>query len=447
MPNTLVLIHGYSDKGASFETWRRKLADRYERTEQICICDYVSLTNDVTIKDLAEGFDLALSTRAGLSKDEPFDAIVHSTGMLVIRAWLTSYAKRRDRLKHLIGIAPATFGSPLAQKGRSWIGAVFKGNKHLGPDFGAAGDQILDGLELASPYTWGLAEKDLLGETAYYDNDAATPYVHIFCGTDTYGGLRTLVSTPGADGTVRQAGAGFNVRKIVIDLTKQCSVLNPQAKPGVKRWRIDDWRNADIPVHLIEGLNHGTILTDPTDELVGLVRSALQVETRQDYGKWLQTADARGRFATAKDGIWQQFVVRAYDERLDPITDYNLQLFTSRDSAESRVEEFDKNVDVYSKDASYRSFLVDLNKFRGMKSLWLSILAESGSSWVNYEGHDHDVNAKDGPVTSRQGWDAWLDLSGLMGDGDGFLSPFTTTLVELYIDREPTDKLVQLSGR
>ncbi|HWE77295.1 MAG TPA: hypothetical protein VG270_02140 [Pseudolabrys sp.] len=173
MPNTLVLIHGYSDEGKSFATWREKLKDDYEKTEQICICDYVSLTNEVTIKDLAEGFDLALKLRAGLSNDEPFDAIVHSTGMLVLRTWLTSYASRRNRLKHLIGIAPATFGSPLAQKGRSWIGAVFKGNRHLGPDFMAAGDRILDGLELASPYTWNLAQKDLFGSTTYYDTQDA----------------------------------------------------------------------------------------------------------------------------------------------------------------------------------------------------------------------------------------------------------------------------------
>ncbi|HWE77294.1 MAG TPA: hypothetical protein VG270_02135 [Pseudolabrys sp.] len=224
------------------------------------------------------------------------------------------------------------------------------------------------------------------------------------------------------------------------------SVLNPEKKANVKRWRIDDWRNADIPVHLVEGLNHGTILTNPTDELVALVRSAIQIDSAAAYADWLIKADARVRFGKARDGLWQQFIVRAYDERQDPITDYNLQLFTDKDNSESRVDEFDKNVDVYSKDSSYRCFFVDLNKFRGQKTLWLSVLAQSGSQWVNYEGFDSEADANVGPITSRNGWDAWLDLSALLGDGDGFLSPFTTTLVELYIDREPTDKLVKLSG-
>ncbi len=54
---------------------------------------------------------------------------------------------------------------------------------------------------------------------------------------------------------------------------------------------------------------------------------------------------------------------------------------------------------------------------------------------------------RSGPVTSRSEWDAWLDLSGLMNweDSRGFMSPFTTTLVEIYLDREPSDKLVKLS--
>jgi triacylglycerol esterase/lipase EstA (alpha/beta hydrolase family) len=67
---------------------------------------------------------------------------VHSTGSLVLRAWLTHYADRRDRLKHFIGLAPANFGSPMAHKGRSWLGAIFKGNKTLGPDFLEASDRV-----------------------------------------------------------------------------------------------------------------------------------------------------------------------------------------------------------------------------------------------------------------------------------------------------------------
>ena len=131
----VVLIHGYSDRGESFLRWRDVLVANGYDAHTISVCSYQTLTNEISVKDVAEGFDRALRERAGLSADEPFDAIVHSTGMLVIRDWLTTYAERRERLRHLVALAPATFGSPIAHKGRSWLGALFKGRRELGPDF------------------------------------------------------------------------------------------------------------------------------------------------------------------------------------------------------------------------------------------------------------------------------------------------------------------------
>ncbi|HEX2200455.1 MAG TPA: hypothetical protein VHH93_00310 [Gammaproteobacteria bacterium] len=118
--NPVVLVHGYSDKGESFKPWKKVLVDNGYQVEDVSICSYESLTNEVTIKDLAEGFDRALRIQAGLKDAEKFDAIVHSTGMLVIRSWLTTYNQRRERLNRLIGLAPASFGSPLADMGRSF---------------------------------------------------------------------------------------------------------------------------------------------------------------------------------------------------------------------------------------------------------------------------------------------------------------------------------------
>ena len=55
--------------------------------------------------------------------------------MVVIRAWLTNYSLRASRLTHLVGLAPATFGSPLAHKGRGFLVGVFAGKRNRGPDF------------------------------------------------------------------------------------------------------------------------------------------------------------------------------------------------------------------------------------------------------------------------------------------------------------------------
>ena len=116
MARPIVLIHGYSADSHDFSAFSKELQARNINAKDINICDYVSLSNEVTVKDIAEGLDRALLNQAGLKNGEAFDAIVHSTGMLVIRCWLTAYGQEVDRerikrLKHLVGVAPATWGS------------------------------------------------------------------------------------------------------------------------------------------------------------------------------------------------------------------------------------------------------------------------------------------------------------------------------------------------
>jgi hypothetical protein len=446
MSRDIVLIHGYSDQGKSFRTWRDKLCgDPARDVKTIGIGNYQSLTDEVTIKDLADGLDRALWHRFQNDEQE-FDAIVHSTGMLVLREWFVRDRRRLKRLKHLVAIAPATFGSPLARQGRSWLGAVFKGQHHLGPDFLAAGDAILDGLELASPYTWDLAERDVFNEQPYFDDSPDTPYVFVFCGTEAYTGIRELVNSPGMDGTVRWAGAGLNTRKIILDLTR--------TRPDPERIEIEKWMGTNVPVHLMAGMNHGTILSDPTAELVDLVKKSLTVGSREEFAAWLREADAHGRAAkTAADptkGAWQQVIVRCTDQRGDPIRDFHIRLY----DGEEVVPDFDdERIAVYSGDHSYRCFHFDAAKLLDRRSLAVKVMALSGSTWVDFQGFGlEQAGATIASPTANERWDATFDLTGVLEhdrallaqihsgdiafDNQRLFAPFTTTLVEIRLDRD-----------
>lgn len=457
-PNPVVFVHGYSDKGASWTPWRDILRRRLNLQDQdLRTCTYVSLNNEVTIKDLAEAFDRALGTQGGLAADQPFDAIVHSTGMLVVRAWLAADPGRIKRLKRLIALAPATFGSPLAKKGRSWLGSVFKGNRQLGPDFLEAGDRILENLELASAFTWRLAEEDVFATPPRYDAGPETPYVFVFCGTGTYSGLRKLTDKPGTDGTVRRAGCGLNVRAIELDMTEKGSLArrtqsDPAAAAELQPHRIvaDKWLNVSIPVHLVDdpaspdGLNHASILSNPPAELQDLVVAAFEktasgTDTESGYRAWLQTADAGSRFRRLREQ-YQQFIIHAVDERGDPITDYNIQLYRI-DGGEHPIVEFDAEVDVYSGDASYRCFHVDVadllpEQGRPAPGLSIRIIAASGTPYVGYIGHGFEEQVEPGS------WDASLRLEGAVLDEIRFFRPYTTTLIRLYLERQvlPPDR-------
>jgi pimeloyl-ACP methyl ester carboxylesterase len=456
--NPVVFVHGYSDKGASWGPWREILRRRLDLDPaDMRTCTYISLNNEVMVKDLAEAFDRALSVQGGLGPDQAFDAMVHSTGMLVVRSWLAADPLRGKRLKRLIALAPATFGSPLAKKGRSWLGSVFKGNKHLGPDFLEAGDRILDDLELASAFSWRLAEEDALADPARYDAGPDTPYVFVFCGTGTYSGLRKLVDKPGTDGTVRQAGCGLNVRAIELDMTEKGMVARRTATdaagaadPRPHRVVADRWLNVSIPVHLVgdpampDEVNHATILSNPTAELQDLVigafqRTATAGDADAGYRAWLEKADAESRFKKLKEQ-YQQFIVHAVDERGDPITDYNVQLFRA-DGVETQITQFDAEVDVYSSDASYRCFHVDIADLlpqagRPTPGLIIRIIASSGTPYVGYIGHGYEEQTEPGS------WDASLHFQGAALEQIGFFRPYTTTLIRLYLERQvlPPDR-------
>jgi hypothetical protein len=53
MQNHLILIHGYSDRGKSFQKWKEALIARGYPSDRIHVVTYESLTDEVTIKDIA----------------------------------------------------------------------------------------------------------------------------------------------------------------------------------------------------------------------------------------------------------------------------------------------------------------------------------------------------------------------------------------------------------
>lgn len=428
----LVLVHGYSDSSKGFEVWKRVLTDaRRQPVYDVRVGSYESLTNEISIKDIAEGFDRALRYESGLDQDQEFDAIVHSTGMLVIRSWLATYPARKNRLKHLIALAPATWGSPLAHKGRSWLGSVFKGRwDPFKPDFMEAGNEVLYGLELGSRFTWDLAHQDLFrnDDQVFYGPDAYTPYVFVFCGNKPYGGIKELIAEPGTDGTVRIAGASLNSRKAVVDLTQRGS--------DGARTRFSDWNGvSELPVIIMAGLDHSTIMKKPTPELVELVRGAIEVEDEAALSAWIANARTVSAEKTMKTK-WQQFVVRLVDERGDPVPDYNVRLF--RDGKELR--EFSADVHRFSRDESIRNFHVDVTRLVDARvtDLRLQLIASSGTQLVGYVGYSGRGGvAAEGDAPPEPTVEIELDLTPLATGPTKLFYPFTTTLIEIKLNREP----------
>jgi hypothetical protein len=464
----LVLIHGYSDSAKGFRHWRDTLIEKKGLDpSRVHIVNYISLANEVTIRDIAEGFNRALTKEAGIGEDEPFDAIVHSTGMLVIRAWLTRYAsmgekdiKRIGRLRHLIALAPATNGSPVAHKGRSWIGALVKGSKDFGPDFLESGHQILSALELGSKFTWDLAEQDMFGEgnNARFVEGSSSPYVFTICGDSGLGFAADLATGAvgtkinGSDGVVRWAGAALNSRRLLIDYTgEQVSYQGNRPKPSIVP---SPWNNQNNLLVLWPGLNHGDIMRPKDgDPLIDLVSNALEVGSDHAFNEWNRHATdlaqaVREAKGSKRPDQWQQLVIRVIDERGDGVDDWTISLQKRHKGMSSYESVKIDDLHPYEKDKSYRCLHLNLTdagldpangQTLDIDSFKMKLSLNTGSDYLLYYAHRQDgSSSKRGSIRGLS--ELEVDIIGYLIPGEnsfGLLKAYTTTFVEFRVNRDP----------
>lgn len=218
MPAQVAIVHGWSDTSKSFHNLRQFLIDNHFAATQIWLGDYVSMDDDVRVEDVGKRMESVIRSAMETGKlTRPFDLIVHSTGGLVAREWIARYYPdgKNCPVKRLIMLAPANFGSRLASLGKSMIGRVAKGWNN----WFQTGKEMLLGLELASPYQWDLARRDLLDPSGVgegpYGFGKVWPFVIV--GSRPYSsGLRQIVNESGSDGTVRCAAANMNAVGLTI---------------------------------------------------------------------------------------------------------------------------------------------------------------------------------------------------------------------------------------
>ena len=214
----IVILHGWSDISASFEPLAKLLQAKMNGRDIsiIHLADYISMEDEVRFDDIVSAMEVAwrrndLPTVAG-----SVDAIVHSTGGLVIRDWLQrNYAPNEAPIKHLLMLAPANFGSPLAHKGRSLAGRIWKGFVVKRPKGSAfeTGTHILKSLELASPYTWDLAECDRFGDRGEMYSPGNV-LCTVLVGQNAGGAANAIANEDGWDGTVRVATASMDCARM-----------------------------------------------------------------------------------------------------------------------------------------------------------------------------------------------------------------------------------------
>jgi hypothetical protein len=309
MARHVAILHGWSDHSDSFKPLASFLKKQGYRTVPLFLGDYISLRDDVKIDDVAKRMEEVIRDRMAKPAGKrghlakKFDMIVHSTGGLVARRWISEYYADDPTacpLRNLVMLAPANFGSKLAHKGRSMLGRVVKGWK-TGFE---TGDEMLYALELGSPFQWDLAESDMFvtpsakNAKAFYGPDAVRPFVIV--GTHPYAGrLADITNEDGSDGTVRVAAANMNTYGRTVDFSgDESHLLSPQ----ITEWRKRGGKDNRFPLAVLPDRDHGNI-TEPEEP--GYSKDpAVQANLGRLILQALGAADTPAAYAKVRDA-WE----------------------------------------------------------------------------------------------------------------------------------------------
>ena len=237
MPRPIILIHGWSADSDDMDSFRKYLKrNGDQQVYDIFVGDYISMRDEITLFDLGSAMIEAFKRKNIPTRKHSVDVVIHSTGALVVREFLRQFCRNKDGkvnasktpIKHLLMLAPANFGSPLASKGRSIVGRLFKGWKWDG--FLETGTEVLKALDLSSPYSWSLAEDDLFNPDfpVFRPENIMTT---VLVGTNKFPRLKGTLHEDGSDGTVRVATANLNARKFSLEITAPDS-MQLKADPG-----------------------------------------------------------------------------------------------------------------------------------------------------------------------------------------------------------------------
>ncbi|HEX7815019.1 phospholipase [Dyella sp.] len=289
---TLVFVHGWSVTDTStYGTLPAQLQQQSAhqglnlRLVDICLSQYVSFDDAVTMADLVRAFDHALADlQLG---DEGFACITHSTGGPLVRQWLrarrgqpTTY--RALRLTHLVMLAPANFGSALAQLGKGALGKLKAWWNGIEP-----GQRILDWLELGSAESLALNLDHIHGD----DPAEQDHYQFVLTGDRPdrtfYDHINSYTGETGSDGVVRMASANLNARHAV--LTHAGTVA------GIDTLQMNVTRAPRTAFRLISGASHSGaahgIMAHGATETIDCILRCLAVRDTAGYRLLCQAFD------------------------------------------------------------------------------------------------------------------------------------------------------------
>lgn len=314
------LIHGWSVKDTTtYQSLHIKLAEHGFDLHNIYLGRYVSLDDNIQIRDISKALHNALKLELGNIWNDKFHIVTHSAGSLIVKHWIVHHYKnnfsKNKSLQNLVFLAAPHFGSRLAHHGRSMLTHM----KYAGD----TGTEILKSLELGSEFSWnstnewfnksnwqakGIRPFNLIGDKIEKD---------FFAEKIFHAGFEK-----GSDMVVRVAAANMNCKRFEVRTNrKKFKQLN--AITGIPFGVLADYVHSGEKCGIMNSIKKSSTLNDLN---LKLIVDCLKVSTANDYKKIRKSLTEVTARTREKKQAFAQLDFRFTDQDGKPINDYVIKL-------------------------------------------------------------------------------------------------------------------------
>lgn len=328
MALTLVFVHGWSVTNLNTygELPLRLKAEASANgielsVKEIFLGSYISFHDEVKVKDISFAFKNVVDKEIApvLENGSRFICITHSTGGPVVRDWWNTYYKDQLTIcpmSHLIMLAPANYGSALAQLGKGKLSRLKSWWNGVEP-----GNGVLNWLALGSSESWELNKSWIKTGSAAINENGIFPFV--LTGQDIdrkfYDHLNPYTGELGSDGVVRVSSA--NLRGRLISLVQPKLIIDASGKISVGEFIVKEVLQApDSPLKVLKKRAHsgdamgimksvkGKLGRDENSETIAAILNCIKVKSVIDYKNIYR------QFALETEVLQKEELVEAFDE-------------------------------------------------------------------------------------------------------------------------------------
>jgi pimeloyl-ACP methyl ester carboxylesterase len=488
----IVLIHGYSAESqqtdhnsitAIYGNLPQDLRQSYQVVD-IDLSRYVSLNDSVSINDIARGLNRVLVEQHPELLQSGFHVIIHSTGALVIRAWIMLFSPKPSPVCNLIYLAGANFGSGWASIGQ---GQIARWGRYVFEHGAQRGVKVLQALELGSGPTIDMHLHFIQPGTRMLEDYQVQEFVVVGTQADPawfefpvrYG------HEDGSDGTVRVSGSNLNfnylkigpkadaVRLKWVDVESAVASANRKspfpAYYELKHYSLPFADRKEIPfvipyqcAHTGDkmGIVSGTLTREQVQRLI---RAALEVpersveewsamvdvfhkETTNTYNN-ARTLQRPGMFTFLADPRNQydghaQVIVRLHDQDGTPIPVANSDIFFVSDQHDPRaipIQSLIEDTSVSGVSPNDITFYLRLNRFDKGANDWVYQLGKVANFAFEITAIE-PATPNQNPMVVYLPLIMPLDKDRLMR----FIQPNRTTIVDVELLRLPSPDIYEV---